>query len=354
MSKKRIVVPTPEQIEELQKPYSRLPYRPIHELLALKGRKDLRPAEQVLLLLHKPGTRMKFKEIMAQTGLSRQILSQAITEVRNHENNLVFGKFDRTYYFSEVTTWYSNRTDLSQEMPLEGSFGLISETHMASDAERLDLINLAYDTYEKRGIKKVFHCGDVSDGWKEYKGHHNFVKVYGDHDQALYVVEKYPRKKDMLTYFIGGNHDDSYKNSKVDRMSLIVNGFEHKGKHIPGRKDMVYLGQYSHNVIFPQEVNMHMVHPRGGNTYAISYRAQKRSEAMDRNLRPDIQASGHFHTYFHLWLNHTHFLGCPGLQDETEFFVRLGLPRNLGFMIVHYEIKDGKLVSLCPEAFMYT
>lgn len=74
---------------------------------------------------------------------------------------------------------------------------------------------------------------------------------------------------------------------------------------------------------------------------------------MDRNLRPDIQVTGHFHDFNYTWLNHTHMIALPGLQDETEFFVRLGLPRGMGFMILNYAIQDGKLKSLSPELFMF-
>ena len=55
----------------------------------------------------------------------------------------------------------------------------------------------------------------------------------------------------------------------------------------------------------------------------------------------------------YLWLNSTYFLAMPGLQDETEFFKRLGLPRGMGFVVVHYRIKNGRLVSLSPELFMF-
>lgn len=139
----------------------------------------------------------------------------------------------------------------------------------------------------------------------------------------------------------------------MDRLSLVVHGFQHEGKDYEGRKDIVYLGPYSHTIILPTEVTLHLLHPRGGQVYAISYKQQKRSEAMDRNLRPDIQASGHFHTFNYCWLNHTHMISCPGLQDETEYFKRLGLPRSVGFVVVHYKVSKGRLVYLAPRLYMF-
>lgn len=310
-------------------------------------------AERVLALLQKRNARYKFKELMRLTRLSLKDMRAAIAELRKTQKNLVFAKFDKTYYLSDTPTWYSLQTDLSQEMPDEGSFGMISDSHLGSVAERLDVLNDAYDEFARRGITKVFHCGDLTDGFDEYRGHINFVKVHGDQPQALYAIQKYPRRKGITTYVIGGNHDDAYSRRQIDRVSLVSKGFHHQGKEVAGREDIVYLGQYSHYIILPQEVTMHMLHPRGGAVYALSYKIQKRSENMDKNVRPDIQLSGHFHTFTHVCLNGTHFVALPGMQDETEFFKRLGLARSIGFAIGHYRIKDGKLRSFSPELFMF-
>lgn len=154
---------------------------------------------------------------------------------------------------------------------------------------------------------------------------------------------------------IGSNKlHDTEGDWKSERLSLVVNGFDYEGKHYDGRKDIVYLGAYSHTIILPQEITMHMLHPRGNSSYAKSYKQQKRSEAMDRNLRPDIQVTGHFHDFSYIWVNHTHFVAMPGLQDETEFFKRLGLPRGMGFVIAHYDIVNAKLKSFSPELFMFS
>lgn len=142
---------------------------------------------------------------MALTGLSKNAVQQAIVDIRGSYKNLVFAKFDRTFYLSDVPTWYDNSTDLSAKMPLEGVFGLISDTHLGSVAERLDILNIAYNRYAEAGVKHVFHCGDVTDGWDEYRGHVNFVKIYGAAPQAIRVIKSYPKKDGMTTYMLGGN-----------------------------------------------------------------------------------------------------------------------------------------------------
>lgn len=311
------------------------------------------PCDRVITALSRRDARLKFHDLAKVTGLSNQELAAAIMEVREARPDLMYGKFDKKYWFSHVPTWYSNQTDLSGSLPPTGEVGVITDTHLCSVAERLDVVNDAYDEFARRGIKTVLHCGDMSDGWKEYRNHINFVNHHGDQEQAKYVIENFPSRPGITTYTIGGNHDDSYGASKIDRLSLVVNGFHHHGRHIEGRRDIKYLGQYSHYLIFPEEVRVHLLHPRGNNSYALSYKQQKRAEAFAKNERPDLQLSGHFHTYCHIVHDSTHMIACPGMQDETEFFKRLGFARSIGFIVLRYSIEKGAFKSLSPEVYTY-
>lgn len=313
-------------------------------------KKGLTESELLIKHLSKKGARLKFKHLKALTGLSDEQLEATIAEVRKTHPNLTFARFDRTFYLSDTPTWYSHHTDLSVKMLKEGVFGVIADTHIGSVAERLDILQAAYDRFAEAGIKEVFHLGDVTDGFKSYPGHMQFVKVYGANPQAIRTIQLYPKKRGITTYMIAGNHDmDSYRLDKVDRLGLVVSGLWDEGKWTDGRKDIVYCGQFSHNIILPEQVMVHLIHPHGGKAYALSYAQQKRSEAMDRNLRPDLQLSGHFHSYNHCFLNHTHFISCFGLQDETEFFKRKGMARGVGFLLVWYKIREGKFSYLRPE-----
>ena len=310
--------------------------------------------DRVLALLRRPPGRYKFKHIVAKTKLTSKEVNDAIADLRKTQPNLVFAKFDRTFFLSDTPTHYNFQTDLSKEMKPEGMFGAISDTHLCSNAERLDLIRCAYDIFEARGIKQVFHSGDNLDGMDVYRGHNNNIKVYGEMAQAKYFIEKFPRKPGMTTYTIAGNHDlATYLKTGNDMVSLIVNGFRYEGRDVAGRDDIKYLGHYAHRLILPQQVTVELVHPLGSNPYSKSYKQQRRSENMDRNSRPDLQISGHFHDFNFTWAGGTYFLALPGFQDATEYFKRLGLPRGMGFAVVHYKIKEGKFTSLSPELFMF-
>lgn len=309
--------------------------------------------DKLLAVLSKKDARYKFKELAQLTKMNAEALNAAIADLRAVRSDLTFGKYDKTYWLANRPTWYSDQTDISKEMPLKGKFGFVADMHLCSIAERLEVLNEAYDDFERQGITHVLCTGDVTDGWKEYRNHINFVKCHGDQEQAAYAIKHFPKRKGIKTLTIGGNHDDSYAASKVDRLSLVTHGFHHNGKEFAGRDDIVYLGQYSHYLIFPQEVRVHLLHPRGGASYAISYKQQKRSEEMDRNARPDVQLSGHYHVFSYIFLKGTHFVAGIGMQDETEFFKRLGFGRSIGYIVCDYEIAKGELkkFSVTPRFY---
>lgn len=282
--------------------------------------------------------RYKFRDLRSIVGCTNKHLEALIAECRKDGLKIVYGKLDRTFFLSRASTPYSTPFDMSW-LPNKGKLGLVSDTHLCSDAERLDLIEKAYTRFEAEGIKTVIHAGDISDGWEVYRGHVQHIKVAGCQNQAKYVIDHYPSRIGIKTFFIGGNHDmKSFEKQGVDQCSLMVNGFDKDNKHVDGRKDLVYLGQYSRMLMLPHEITAQVLHPHGGSAYAVSYPQQKRSREMRSDTRPHLQLSGHFHTFNWIVQDFTHMVALPAFQDETEFFIRLGFGRQMGFCILEYQL----------------
>ena len=309
-------------------------------------KKHLVSARERLLKLLQQDKRFKYRDMTSALGVSNNVLADLISDLRKEGFKIVHSKLDRTFFLSRVPTPYSDYYDMSH-LPKSGVIGLISDTHLCSDADRLDLCEKAYDLFVREGASLVLHAGDVSDGWNVYRNHKQFVKCLGGQNQARYVIKHYPMRKGLKTYFIGGNHDiKAYEETGLDTCNLFVNGFEDKNERIEGRKDLVYLGQYSRYLLFPEEVTVHMLHPRGNNPYAKSYAQQKRARDMDSATRPDIQLSGHMHTWSWIREDYCQMLALPGLQDQTEFFVRLGFSRQMGCCVMQYTIENRRVRSL--------
>ena len=305
--------------------------------------------EKVLSALKKD-RRYKFRELKGIARTTNNGLEEILRNLRSAGHKLVLNRFDRTYYLSRIPTPYSNYFDMTW-LPLQGKLGLVSDTHLCSVADRLDLLGKAYDDFKRQGVKTVLHAGDLLDGWSVYRGHEQFIKEAGGANQARYAIKNYPMREGLKTYFVSGNHDNrSFEHDGVDICSLIVNGFDHHdGTHTDGRKDMVYLGQYSRTLLFPGDATVQLLHPRGGNAYARSYPQQKRAREMKSETRPNLQVSGHYHTYCWVIEDITSMLSLSGMQDETEFFVRQGYSRQIGYCVAEYAIERRKFARLKIE-----
>lgn len=208
-------------------------------------------------------------------------------------------------------------------------FGLVSDTHLGSKFERLDALEAMYDRFQQAGVKAVFHVGDLSDGSHLYKGQEFEQHVMGQQAQIDYAIKVYPKRDNMVTYAISGNHDlKMYEASGADPLVPI----SHQ------RKDITYLGQYAARVKMADNVVMDMLHPMGSQAYALSYKAQRMINAMDPTDLPNIMAFGHYHCAFNMKYRGIDFIQVPCFKDPSlQFEKRLGLVSAIGGWII-----DGK------------
>ena len=81
---------------------------------------------------------------------------------------------------------------------------LISDTHLCSKYDRLDILNYLYDKAEDRGVKYILHSGDFTDGRSNRPEHIYELKETSYEGQVDYCVDKYPTFSGK-TYVISGN-----------------------------------------------------------------------------------------------------------------------------------------------------
>ena len=84
---------------------------------------------------------------------------------------------------------------------------LISDTHLASKYDRLDILRYLYAKAEMLGVKHVLHSGDFTDGRSTRPEQIYELREPSYEGQVDYCVDKYPHF-DGQTYVIQGNHDD--------------------------------------------------------------------------------------------------------------------------------------------------
>ena len=168
--------------------------------------------------------------------------------------------------------------------------GVLGDSHIGSLYERIDVLEAAYDCYEKNGITQVYHTGDFCEGnGRLFRGQEYEIYAHGAGTQIGQAVEKYPKRKDITTYFITGSHDLSWhKETGLDIGETISEK----------RDDLVYLGKEMADVMIgknARRIRMRLLHPRFGSAYAISYHPQKLIESMSGGQKPHILLIGHTH-----------------------------------------------------------
>lgn len=216
---------------------------------------------------------------------------------------------------------------------------LISDTHLCSKYDRLDILRYLYAKADDLGVDTILHGGDFTDGKSSRPEHVYELKELSYEGQKQYCIEKYPAYSGK-TYIISGNHDDWwYKSSGSDIVKAVCKE----------RSDLVYLGPDVADLRVGK-LKVHMFHGKGGNSYAKSYKAQKYLDSMSVEKRPDILQMGHIHQAFYYVQDYTHVLQTGCLQDPTPFVRSMGFEgaRSCWWLDVYYD-DNGNVHKVIPE-----
>ena len=185
---------------------------------------------------------------------------------------------------------------------------LISDTHLASKYDRLDILRYLYQKAEDRNINYIFHSGDLVDGRSNRPQHIYQLKETSYTGQRDYVIDKYP-KSDIKTYVISGNHEAMwYKQCGADILKDIATQ----------RQDLIYLGSDCEDLKIGK-LKIRLYHGKGGSSYAKSYKLQKYLDTIPLEERPHILQTGHIHQAFYMKQDKTHCFQTSCLQDLTPY-----------------------------------
>lgn len=226
------------------------------------------------------------------------------------------------------------RVRLTPKAKTHHRFAVVGDTHMGSRYQQLTYLHKFYDSLEKEGIDTVLHVGDLVHGC--HKMHREMAYelfVHGADAQVQYAVENYPKVNGIKTLLISGNHDDSHYNEAGTDVCQRFGEL---------REDVQYLSQRGAYVEMGG-VSIYLWHPKGGSSYARSYKLQKSIENFEPSQKPHMLFSGHFHIAAHLpaYRNVEGFL-TPCFQSQSPFEKTLGLSPVVGALIIDlWTSKDG-------------
>ena len=216
---------------------------------------------------------------------------------------------------------------------------LISDTHLCSKYDRLDILRYLYAKADERGVKHILHSGDFTDGRSNRPEHIYELREPSYEGQVDYCVDKYPTF-DGKTYVISGNHDDWwYKSTGSEIVKAIANR----------RDDIVYLGSDVADMKIGK-LKVRLFHGKGGNAYAKSYKVQKYLDSIPLEERPHILQTGHIHQSFYMKQDDTHCFQTSCLEDLTPFARSMGFANDKSVWWVDVEMNDkGQIQNITQE-----
>jgi len=251
---------------------------------------------------------------------------------------------DKFYYID-----YSTLPPIASVKPLnlekDEKIGLTGDWHYCSKYACTDSTHEYFDDLDDAGVKKVFHTGDLTDGYLVYKGQLEELLIWGEPNQRRYVVKNAPRKKGIEYRLIAGNHD--------------LEGFRKGGTNIvenicKERSDMTYDGMYYSRYLINEKIKLDSLHDSSRRAYALSYPAQRRQRDTPPSQRPHMSAAGHRHVIFYTYYNDEHMFETGCFMRSSPYLLGRGIQSTIAGWIVELGIKDNSLEKIKSDLRMYT
>lgn len=199
-------------------------------------------------------------EITSKLNISLQNLSDILLKLK-----CTGIEFYRDYNMDGSTNYQINNTYYNLNTPeqaiihLEGNTLhalLISDLHLGTKEERLDLLYAAYNYCILKNINIIINCGDIINGMT--KERHNIRSNF--REQVEYFNEKYPMEESILNICVLGNHDvKSLEHAGLSFSTYIYNY----------RPDFAICGIENGKIILGSDC-IHLYHPLNCNKSSTS------------------------------------------------------------------------------------
>lgn len=274
-------------------------------------------------------------------GLIHSLKLDGYVVQHNEYDNLYF--IDKKPY-SETKVYNHSIGDKT-----EFEFVVISCSHWGSKKQQKSFTEFIYDEAHKRGIKDVYHCGDIVDGYYKNRPEHVFELmpgIIGADEQAEYVINNWPYREGIMTHLILGNHDETHiKNGGFDIGKAIA-----KGRRDLGYNDFEYLGIGHAKIDLTPNCRMDIFHPLDGSSYAISYSGQKYMDSISGGDKPNILFVGHHHKALYFPYRNIHYFEVPSMMAQSSWMKRKRIANESGAWFVKLTIDEqGTIVRIIPE-----
>lgn len=220
--------------------------------------------------------------------------------------------------------------------------GVVSDTHIGNVCTQMSFLHRLYEKFYELGIRDVYHCGDISDGWYPNRSDQIYeLFAHGADRQVEYIVDNYPKLEGLTTHFITGNHDYTFVRNTGYNIGPAISRL---------RSDMNYLGHNNARVWLTPNCDMELNHPADGSAYAMSYSIQKYIDSMTGGQKPKILLNGHHHKYLAMFYRNIHAIEVPCVEAQTLFMKGKRLAAHIGGLVLNIDVNgDGTIERLGIE-----
>ena len=228
-------------------------------------------------------------------------------------------------------------------------FGVVADAHLCSKAQRLDVLEAAFDEFAEQGIDTVFCPGNYVDG--EFRYNRYELYAHGVADQCQYFIDHWPRRKGIKTFYIDG---DCHEGWYLGRDGIEFGRYAMLEAQRQGRDDLVYLGSMEADIELKAPKGsavVKLVHPGGGSAYALSYPIQKLAESYQGGEKPAVVIVGHYHKFEYAFPRSIHMLQPGCCQDQTRYMRKHKLAAHVGFCTVELQQDAGGSVTRFSPTF---
>lgn len=306
-------------------------YRPWHTRVDELSSKGLKPFEIAKVLEEETGAPSMYDKVYGYLKRHKNDGNAELPNEPKSEKKIAVQNQEPKHFTNE----WSGNTVLK--------FAIMGDTQLGSKYAQISHLNAFYDLCKREGIKTVYHTGDITDGLKMRPGHEYELYNVSADEMRDGVVNLYPKRDGITTYFITGNHDASlYKHVGYDIGRAIAEK----------RDDLVYLGRDCAVVNLTPNCTLELRHPWDGTAYAISYKIQKMIESMESDSKPNILAVGHYHKAEYIFYRNVHALQTGCFQAQTPFTRGKGISVHLGGWIVTIHVKDDGTIERFGSEFI--
>lgn len=289
---------------------------------------------------------MTEKELVGSLGASPRAVAIAIKALRDSGANIARVAGDKLLLTNLIER--GGRVKIKAKDRGDGwtVFGVVTDNHLCNKHQRLDVLNIAYETFEAEGVTEVFNAGNWIEG--EARFNKQELLVFGTDAQIDYFIDKYPSKKNMVTYYVSG---DDHEGWLANRECINIGSYAEMRAEKAGRHDLKYMGHVESDVELAcgkKSAVMRVMHPGGGSAYALSYAPQKLVESFQGGEKPQVLIIGHYHKFDYCFPREVHVVSGGCTVDQTAFLRKNKIAAHVGFVLVRLKQDpfDGHITAL--------